>query len=132
MASASAVLGAYGGAAAAKALCRSSLQALTSAANQHTACSWARAPQAQTMSLCFQLQEVLHESYVPAGAQLPPNVTWAPVAELPPFQEQLLRAANTPRDLRKGAFALGLTRSVRKSLSEASSPFLAIDTFRAV
>ena len=58
--------------------------------------------------------------YEGACAQLPPSVTWAPVAELPPFQEQLLRAANTPRDLRQGAFALSLTRSVCKSLSKAS------------
>ena len=69
-----------------------------------------------------------HECYEAAGAQLPPNVAWAPVAELPPFQEQLLRAANTPRDLRQGAFALGLTRSVCKSLSEASTPLPATNT----
>ncbi len=45
------------------------------------------------------------------GAQLPPNVAWTPVAALPPFQEQLLRSANAPRDLRLGAFALDLLRS---------------------
>jgi hypothetical protein len=46
------------------------------------------------------------------GAQLPPNVAWTPVAVLPPFTDALLRAANAPRDLRLGAFALDLLRSV--------------------
>ncbi len=46
------------------------------------------------------------------GVQLPPNVAWTPVAVLPPFTDALLRAANAPRDLRLGAFALDLLRSV--------------------
>ncbi|KAK9830908.1 hypothetical protein WJX81_003466 [Elliptochloris bilobata] len=40
--------------------------------------------------------------------QLAPNVAWAPMAELPPFQEQLLRAANARRNLHQGAFAVDL------------------------
>ena len=81
----------------------------------------AGAPDRDCEPLHFPMR-LSHECYKPAGAQLPPNVTWAPAAELPPFQEQLLRAANTPRDLCHGAFALGLTRSVRKSLLKQGLP----------
>lgn len=42
--------------------------------------------------------------------QLPLNLAWSPVAELPGFQEQLVRSANERRDLGLGAFAVDLLR----------------------
>ena len=75
-----------------------------------TLLAWA--PPGRGCELLHSPVRLLRDCQEPGGAQLPPNVAWTPVAELPRFHEQLLRVANAPRNLRQGAFALDLTRSV--------------------